>query len=541
MYRLLIVDDEIYAVQAVQVGIDWESLGFSDVYCAYDAEEAKGFLLQHPIDLMICDIEMPGSSGVELLEWTNEHSPATVTIMLTAHADFNYARQVVQLSGFDYVLKPIRYEQFRTIVERALTEVENNKEAKRFEEMYKTYAKLQESQKPLLKELFWQDLLSKRIHPYPEQWDEIMNKYQVRIAKDRYVMPILLSVEHWDREFTERDEEILIYALRNAASELLRPREVEGDVIEDRNGILFALLYWPDPKAYSQDELKEACQRYIRACSRYFYCSLSCYIGEAVPIPDISPVYHRLIELEQSNIVNTGQVLFLKVNDGADAPLPRKMTSFAFDPAEWTLHLEAGRTEAVIRQIEELFRGDAASGMSSETLDALYHTLLGFVYQTVHHKGGSVKQLLGNSKWTEAAAATRSVTQFLAWTRKLILSTAEYFDKTRTESSALVEKVNAYVESNLQSVTREELASAVYLNSAYLSRLYKRETGMSLMDYIISMKMNRAKQMLTKSNMKVSDICDSLGYENLSHFAKTFKKQVGITPQDFRKRYQAIG
>jgi two-component system, response regulator YesN len=177
----------------------------------------------------------------------------------------------------------------------------------------------------------------------------------------------------------------------------------------------------------------------------------------------------------------------------------------------------------------------------SEMLTALYHTLLGFVYKVANQKGGSVKQIVGDSKWMDASAATRSVTQFLHWVRKLISQTSSYLQHNRSESSALIEKVKSYIRTHLSTVTREEIASYVFINSAYLSRLFKKETGQSLVEYIIGMKMNRAKLMLTETNVKIGEICDELGYENLSFFAKTFKKQVGLTPQEYRKRYQNIG
>jgi two-component system response regulator YesN len=541
MYRLLIVDDEVYAVQAVESGIDWAAKGFTEVLCAYDADEAMEILQEKAVDIMICDIEMPGSSGVELLEWVNEHSPATVTIFLTAHADFNYAQQVVHLGGFEYLLKPIRFEKLEDVVVRALAELNERIEVKKLEAMYKTYNELQAAQKPLLKELFWQDLLSKRLQlDDPVQLHKSMDTYQMALGEDQYVMPILISIEHWNREFNERDEEILIYALRNAAAEMLIPEGVKGDVIADRNGILFAVLYVPEAEGYSRQDLKAACEAYIQAGLNYFYCRLSCYIGEAVQLRDVALICHQLIEQEQTNVLHTGQVMFLNDHEHASERIPTKVPSFALNSSEWLHLLEAGKTEAVIRQVEELFEGDAAEGMNSESLDALYHMLLGFVYQSVQQKGGSVRQMLGTSKWVEASAANRSVPQFLAWARKLLQSTTEYLDTNRTENSALVEKVKAYIDSHLQTVSREEAAAAVYLNAAYLSRLFKRETGISLMEYIISMKIKQAKLMLTKSNIKISDICTELGYENMPYFAKMFKKQIGLTPQEFRKRHQSI-
>ena len=97
MYTLLIVDDEEIAIRGIVNGIDWSDMPFDSILTAYDAEEAKEILQQQNIHIVISDIDMPNESGIELLEWINEHSPGSVTIFLTGHADFKYAQQAVQL------------------------------------------------------------------------------------------------------------------------------------------------------------------------------------------------------------------------------------------------------------------------------------------------------------------------------------------------------------------------------------------------------------------------------------------------------------
>ncbi len=474
-----------------------------------------------------------------MLEWMNEHELFTVTLFLTGHADFSYAQQAVRLGGYDYLLKPINYEHLKHVVARAVTEVQKRREQKQFNELYTSYEKLRETQQPLLTERFWQDVLSKRIQPASEAVKDLIMTCKVNLDPKGLVLPILLSVEYWFKEFTQRDEDILEYALRNAASEIIIGQEIKGDVIADRNGILFVMLYLPNGDANLRTELAGACERYIQACSRYFYCSVSCYLGEAVPIREATNVHYSLIEMEHANVTESGKVYNL--TDYRDSTLaPGMLPTVSIDTDEWTLLLESGRKDELLGRMDALFEDESSSGIKPETLNALYHSLLGFIYQVAHNRGWSVKQLVGSSKWMDEGAATRSVSQYRIWSRKLVTMTAEYLQQNRNENSVLMEKVKAYIQSNLSTVTREEIASHVYLNSAYLSRLFKRETGQSLVEYIIGLKMKKAKLMLIETNIKIGDICDSLGYENFSHCARMFKKQVGMTPQEYRKRYQNV-
>ena len=84
MYRILIVDDQYFALLGLQQGVNWNELGIADVNLAENVEQAVECLERHPVDLLICDIEMPGRSGLELLVWVSQHSPDTLTIMLTS-------------------------------------------------------------------------------------------------------------------------------------------------------------------------------------------------------------------------------------------------------------------------------------------------------------------------------------------------------------------------------------------------------------------------------------------------------------------------
>ena len=75
------------------------------------------------------------------------------------------------------------------------------------------------------------------------------------------------------------------------------------------------------------------------------------------------------------------------------------------------------------------------------------------------------------------------------------------------------------------------------MNADYLGRLYKKETGESLGNYIISEKMKEAGKMLTTTDLSIGEVCAALGYGNFSHFSKLFKKITGFTPREYRNHF----
>jgi two-component system response regulator YesN len=538
MYNLLIVDDEVYAVEALLKGIDWSELGYSGIYSAYDADEAMEIIRTVNIDIMLCDIEMPGSNGLELVDWVKEHYPLIVTVLLTGHADFSYAQQAVRLGSFEYLLKPVNYDQLQKVMLKVLDRLEEVWKVEQFDDTYQTYVKLWEKQKPLLTERFWQDILAQRLIPTEENLNQMLPSYNLSFDPNTPILPILLSVEMWNKEFNLRDEEIMEYALRNASAELFL-QSVSGDVIQDRNGIHFILIYLTEGIGLGMNELQTMCQEYIEACSRHFYCSLSCYVGRPVLIRELTQTYHALLDLEASNITSTKVVQFQQEQE-ANLSDRTKAPVFS-DWVDWAVLFESGKKDELMNRLEMVLIGLKDQTNTSETIDALYHSVLHMVYQVSHKRGWSVKEFIGSKKWLGEASATRSIAQFKLWATRVISAGVEYIHSHELDNSSLIENIKQYVHTHLKDVTREGIASHVHLNSAYLSRLYKKETGQILMDYIIFAKMTQAKIMLTESNIKISEICESMGYDNFSHFGKMFKKQVGIHPQEYRKRYQNVG
>lgn len=118
--RLLIVNDEKVTAQTMKKEIAWEKCGVEEVYLAYDAQEAKEQLKKYKIDIMLCDIEMPGENGIELLRWARKECMDVECIFLTCHANFNYAQDALKLDCMDYVLIPVRYEEIEESVRKVI-------------------------------------------------------------------------------------------------------------------------------------------------------------------------------------------------------------------------------------------------------------------------------------------------------------------------------------------------------------------------------------------------------------------------------------
>ncbi|MBB6673988.1 response regulator transcription factor [Cohnella nanjingensis] len=529
MYNVLVVDDEKYAVAGITQGIDWSEVPIAELREAYSAKQAKDVMARGSVDLLITDIEMPGESGMELLDWVRERFPDTVTIFLTAHADFGYAQQALHLGSYAYIVKPVDYDELKAVVVRALEEIGRNREQKAFSEAYRHYYAQWERQKPLLVERFWQDLLGRRIAASAERIEAAIALYALPLDIRRPVVPVLISVEQWDKELNTRDEEIMEYAIRNSAAEVLLAGS-EGIVIQDRSGVTAALLYGDQTAdADWKEALKERCTALIGACNRYFYCHLSCYIGEIATLPGLPEAYETLLALEHDNVTASDAVLAVGEARGSLSP-----GALPFVPADdWLVLFEAGQAEALNRRLEEMFASLRESEATPETLDVVVSAVKHMLYRAFHKRGLSVYGRFASLQ------TPRTVPQLRTWARQAVADAIDEYRSQGQDNRAVIDKIHQYVQARLTGeLSREEIAHHVFLNPAYLSRLYKKETGIALSEYIMQARMNKTKTLLVETNRKVSDIAETVGYQNISHFAKVFRKTVGIGPKEFRKRYQ---
>ena len=118
--NLLLVDDEITIIQILLKAIDWEALGIREVYTAYNAMEAKKIIEANEIRIMICDIEMPQESGLDLIRWIRDRQKEIACIILTAYPNFNYAKDAIDLNVDTYLLKPVVFDELKNVVGKTI-------------------------------------------------------------------------------------------------------------------------------------------------------------------------------------------------------------------------------------------------------------------------------------------------------------------------------------------------------------------------------------------------------------------------------------
>lgn len=139
--KLLIVDDEIFAIQGILDGVSWEQLEFDQILQANSYAQAVQLLSQQKVDVVLCDVEMPDENGLTLIQWIREHTPETVCIILSCHDEFDYACQALKLDCLEYVMKPVRYDYLMQLLAKATGLVKDARHHRTLEDYGKIYIK----------------------------------------------------------------------------------------------------------------------------------------------------------------------------------------------------------------------------------------------------------------------------------------------------------------------------------------------------------------------------------------------------------------
>ena len=107
-----------------------------------------------------------------------------------------------------------------------------------------------------------------------------------------------------------------------------------------------------------------------------------------------------------------------------------------------------------------------------------------------------------------------------------------------SQADNFVEKIQKYISANLNSddLTRNSVAECMHMNPDYLSNLFHAKFGQTMSSYITNMRIDKAKELLTHTDLSLNEICEQAGFSSCSYFHKQFKKITGSTPQQFRNR-----
>ncbi|MBS4207996.1 response regulator [Bacillus sp. FJAT-50079] len=525
-FHVLIVDDEIHAIRGVEAGVQWKKLNISTIHTAYNLKQAQKVFQNHRVDLLISDIDMPKGTGIDLLKWVREYYSETETIFLSAHADFSYAKQALQLNSFNYLLKPVDYSELEEVIQEALQKITKDKQLNKVGE---SYFQLQKTHENIMIERFWLNLVNQAIPSTKDKVREYLDINKINIDDSIYYLPILIHVQRWKAGLTVEEEKMMEAALKNAIQEEIAKNDREAASIELGSGYMLIIL----PR--SGNNHMNRCQNFILKFRQYFDCDLCCYVGKQVRIYELLEMIQSLKDLDRDNVTMINQVIELKSEKRGQSTIPQ------FPVTEWLELMKIGSKEKLIVEMNDYIESLRCKGpvLTSQSLQLFYQDFLQMLFYVLQMKGIQANQVFSKNILTaNTEKIFTSINSLQEWLNLIIDVAMDQLHKSH-ESNSVVDKVKQFIKENIgvQKLSREDIANYVYLNPDYLTRVFKKETGLSLSDYLQQERIETAKELLLHTNMSVSDIALESGYSSFSYFSTIFKKVTRHSPVEFRRVY----
>jgi len=521
MYRLLIVDDEMFIAEGIKSSVQWERFGFVSVSVTYNIRQAKEIFNEQTIDLMICDIEMPQGSGLELVEWVRKASPQTECIFLTAHPNFDYAKKAIQLGSFEYLLKPIPKDELEEVVRKVLEKIRK-----------------EQNSVVIIIEKFWRDVLSQAIPSDPYQLEELIQKLNIPYSKSMNFLPVLIRIQHWEKVLNSRDTQIMKYALRNAMREIVIQKNAFADLIwiNEECGLVFIPTKDGDQKDFPRFGrlIRLRCEDFIEACNTYFYCHLACFIGTTVPIHKTRESVERLIAFKGDYVNFTDRVIFLE-------DYPKKEISLSMPPFKiWSEMFMHGDDHMLIEEAQQ-FLGSwkRIIGLERKWITQFYQGFIQMLMASIQQKGFRADEILSDHlSPVRLEVALSSVKDLQEWMLD-VLEVAFVHINGEKMNGSVVEKIKKYIALHIdEDLSRQSVADYIGLSPDHLVKVFKKEVGSSINDYILQERIKLAKQMLTSTGLSITNIALAVGFTNSPYFSSIFKREVLMTPQEYRKQYR---
>lgn len=265
--KLLIVDDQLATLKGLSQEIDWAKEGFSEVISARNAMEARMAFKNRIPDIMICDIEMPVESGIDLCKWVRAGNYNTEIIFLTCHSEFSYAKEAIELSAIDYILQPAPYKEIIMVVRKAIKAVQEKTQLKET----KLKAMAYDDKKNYICQKMWNDFLIGVCRT-----DQLLDTV-VLPNSQKEIHLLLLQLVKWEDRKKEWNESSVYEGLTNILNYIFRENEyytvltlVEPDI--------YAFIFQEKENASAgQKNMLQKIKYLCNSFEMYMPCKLACY------------------------------------------------------------------------------------------------------------------------------------------------------------------------------------------------------------------------------------------------------------------------
>ena len=513
MYKILVADDEDFIRQGIKYLCDYESLGFTIADEAANGTQAYEKILDIQPDVVFMDIRMPGMSGLEVIEKLTSQDYQGKIVIISSYTDFSYAQKAIRYGVQYYITKPIDEDELTDVLRTLKTNLDSEKIAKHTSTHYRHKA-----HSSIVKDVLLgcADLNSINLDEFHLNVDAyqvvIYEKYSKDMSDASYDFADLLRVTNNDNnsfdKITINNSVVLLFKGQFAIQKFNEFLErYEREKRPQKNSPLDSLFITYGSVVDSLEYIPKSYQEADSLLRRRFFCAQEQHTIGYEDLPSFANNTHIICEdllkeyadlllnyiqaFNRTMVAETLQSLQSKLYDAADSidSIKLFLTDLFLQIKEQIKHLYpnnnipfASNSDA-IRLIEDKFY--------------LYEIVLFFTEQF-----------------------------------EVIMS----FIGSSTRDSVLDDILHYINHNYTKNITLENIAPLFGYNSSYLGKIFSKKVGENFNSYVDHIRIEHSKELLLNDSSKVYAIAEKVGYRSVDYFHIKFKKYVGQSPAEFRKK-----
>lgn len=535
MYTALVIDDE----EIIRRGIVRKlNRFFPDIETApaqENAIEALHYLQNHPVDIIFVDIRMPMLDGLEFIKRARQYCSPIQFVIVSGYTNFEYAKEAMHLGVKDYLLKPIDNQEFQAVVNRIIGELQQRESELKSENRVRVQAEEGKFQKKnrYLTELIRVDSTVDTVELLKDLED-----LNIQFPHSHFrTVVILVQNIRMLREFKDiSGQDVLRFAVCNIMNEIFMNCGCCVFAHEKKECQFIAVLNTETELA--NHFLIEKTKYLTEVLKNIYGMQVSAGIGEEVSCPeDICVSFSQAQESALQGLLLAEQAVQVYKKGENKSTALQFLNEFEKNVLEG--YLKSRNEEEIQKFIQRFMEACRKEGVGYADIRIFCFDVYMLAVKMMREKGlqadWAMGRLMEMGENIEKGVKLSEVEETLL---KDLMEIGEQFGSyKKTGGKALIEEIKDYIDAHYsKDISLGSIAGKFYINTSYLSQLFKKEMNVKFIDYITEVRLEKAIQLLGSSSLTVNDIAEAVGYKDARYFREIFVKHIGKTPSQFRKK-----
>lgn len=519
MTRIMIIDDEPLVRETLRTTIDWEIYDCEIVAEATDGAEAMEIYEKACPDIIITDIVMTFTNGLDFISAVKSVNSDVEIIILSGYDNFEYAQTALKHAVSAYLLKPIHNDTIIAEVQRCQEKIKKNKQAQA--------AILTQPGAHTNNFLF--QLLQTEEFSKP-QFDKLCEQYQVSLPSDQYS----IAVFQVDKMRSSNINSAFIQLWNTINYHISTCKDYVLSTVFDNN---LVVLYVYSPLSGTND-----INTFLTSIQTYYKKSF-----EYTVTIGVSGVFKNLAIVKrayQQALTAIAQKAVFKPNSII------KYLDISFHPEQAVIELNHDNIDEIVDCLKHSEPDKAVdiintyfekiAALKTFSVEAVKNDILELIITCIQKitKSSTTISLIFNRDFFPAMElqSMEFFSDIRDWTIDVIQKLGTYYDEYVPHNySPTLNKALLYIRENYASkMTAEDVAKKLLISTRTLSRLFLSETGKSFSEHLAEYRIKAAIHMIENTPYKVVDIAALVGYNSIQNFYKAFKKITGHNPTHYK-------